>query len=277
LSYPSNMKKILFIVLSIGLLLGAVLFYINDNLDSFVRTFIVKKVSEATTVDVNLDSVSIYLKEGRAEMHGFILGNPKPFDKDYAFKFTSAQITLNTDSLFKDTIIINKVLLEGAQIYYEKNQNQSNFTALTKAIHKQEKESKPLDNKGAQSIQHGKNGKDSQTKKFIIRRVELIDTLAEVAIPGLSKKSISMKIPDMLLEGIGESEGGVPPEELSRAIIQSIEKQLINSKELISLTSAIDKTLRSVDKIKQKLEKDSKEINRIESQLKKIKDLKDLF
>lgn len=86
-----------------------------------------------------------------------------------------------------------------------------------------------------------------------------------------------MKIPDMLLEGIGESKGGVSPEELSRAIIQSIEKQLINSKELISLTSAIDKTLRSVDKIKQKLEKDSKEINRIESQLKKIKDLKDLF
>jgi len=277
LSYPNSMKRILFIIVSIGLLLGVVLFYSNDNLDSFVRTFIVKKVSEATTVEVNLDSVVIHLKEGRAEMRGFILGNPKPFNKDYAFKFTSAKITLNTDSLFKDTIIVNKVLLEGAQIYYEKNQNQSNFTALSKVIRKQEKEDKPLDNKGAQSTQYGKNGKNSQAKKFIIRRVELIDTLAEVAIPGLSKKSISMKIPDMLLEGIGESEGGVPPEELFRAIIQSIEKQLINSKELMSITSAIDKTLRSVDKIKQNLEKNSKEIKRIESQLKKIKDLKDLF
>lgn len=274
MSYPSNMKKILFIILLIGVLLGAVLFYLNDNLDHVVRTFIVKKVSEATNVEVNLDSVSIYLKEGRAEMHGFVLGNPQPFNKDYAFKFKSAKITLNTKSLFKDTIIINKVLLEGAQIYYEKNQNLSNFTALTKAIQKQDKVNEAANQKALPSTQ---NDKSSLDKKFIIKKIEFTETLVELAIPGLAKQSISLKIPDIKLERIGEPEGGVPPEELSKLIIMSIEKQLINSSELLSITKGVDKALRSVEDVTKNLEKGTKEIKRIESQIKKIKDLKDLF
>ncbi|MDC1281790.1 hypothetical protein N8Z09_03955, partial [Methylophilaceae bacterium] len=72
-------------------------------------------------------------------------------------------------------------------------------------------------------------------------------------------------------------EGGVPPEELSKLIIMSIEKQLINSSELLSITKGIDKALRSVEDVTKNLEKGTKEIKRIESQIKKIKDLKDLF
>lgn len=274
MSYPSDMKKILFTILLIGLLLGAVLFYINDNLDHVVRTFIVKKVSEATNVKVSLDSVSINLKEGRAEMHSFILGNPQPFNKDYAFKFRSAKITLNTQSLFKNTIVVNKVLLEGAQIYYEKNQNQSNFTALTKAIQKQDKMNKAANKEALPSTQ---NDKSSLDKKFIIKKIEFTETLVELAVPGLAKQSISLKIPDIKLEDIGEQKGGVSPEELSKLIIMSIEKQLINSNELLAITNGVDKALRSVEDVNKNLEKGTKEIKRIESQIKKIKDLKDLF
>jgi peptidoglycan hydrolase CwlO-like protein len=57
----------------------------------------------------------------------------------------------------------------------------------------------------------------------------------------------------------------------------SIEKQLINSSELLSITKGIDKALRSVEDVTKNLEKGTKEIKRIESQIKKIKDLKDLF
>ena len=268
------MKKILFIMALIVLSLGFVWFYVNDNLNTIVRSFILEKVSEATTVEVHLDSVAIHLKEGRAEMYGFVLGNPKPFNKDYAFKFSSAKITLNTGSLFKDTIIIDKVILEGAQIYYERNGRQSNFNALTKAMRQQDQLSENLDKN---PVKLSRNGKAGHERKFIIRRVEFSETLAELAIPGLAKKSISLKIPDMLLEGIGESEGGVSPDALSNLIITAIEEQLVKSNELMLVTKEVDKALRSVEEVKGKLKKGTKEIKRIESQFKKIKDLKDLF
>ena len=75
----------------------------------------------------------------------------------------------------------------------------------------------------------------------------------------MGNKKIELDLPDIELRNIGLKQGGVSPEELTKILVEAIEKHLVTNIDLEQLESKI-----------------KKEVNRIKGQVDKIKKLENI-
>lgn len=233
------MKKILLILTAVVLVAVAGAFgYLYLSLNSLVKKAVETVGPKITRTDVKLASAVLLPLSGSGSLNGLVIGNPEGFGKSYAIKVGSISISVDRNSLFSDTIIINEILIKKTSITLEGTLQGNNLGKLMQNIKSYDTGSKP-------SSEKKQTSSSSASRKFIVKRVLVSGTELNVAASALGQ-SVSQSLPlgDLHLENLGSDGSGISP----AAISQQILTPLINSAIRQGLTILSKQGLKQLEK-----------------------------
>ena len=237
-----------------------------SSIDTLIKEAIEEVGSKITKSTVKLDNVSTSLTAGNASLSGLTLGNPRGFNKPHSFKLSSVKVEINTETVTKKIIVINKITVDMPDVIAEfrnfsfnpltaSNSIQeafktSNFATIQKNIEASvvakdsDGKAAAKGNNGRASSKLGDSGAKEGGFKFIIKKLKL----SNVKVRAVSQSGLALDqtLPSISfsIDNIGEIEGGFSPEEVAGAIVTEVQNALIDaiSVELTKLATDVFKT-----------------------------------
>ena len=204
------MKKIFIGIAVILVIVIGVVFYGASQSGSIIREAVLEYAPPATGADVSLDKVNVALLGGSAGLSNLIVGNPKGFKSDYAFKVANMDVKIDLDSLLGDVIHIEEVRIDGADLIYEIGTRGNNISKIQKNI---EAYTESLGLEASES--------DSEVK-FIVDHIYITGTKVKVASDLLGGKGLGLTLPDIHLTNIGTEEKAASAGEVGSKIFGAV-------------------------------------------------------
>lgn len=222
----------------------------------WIKPLINHVAPQFTKTSVTLDKTDISLLSGRFALKGLKVGNPAGFSEPYMFELGEFAVQFQPKSIFTDKIIVDSVLIKGAQITAETNQKaQINLMVLNENV-----QSALKNNTSAPQAEKTKTVKTTSksSKSVIIKDLQILDTKLQIAMMGHSS---TMTLPDIHEKNIGEKKSvsiidsiklivdklTLEPinqmtkatQQLLKNALDTISKRTQNKKELKGITNAI--------------------------------------
>jgi hypothetical protein len=212
------MKKWIFIGLGAIVVLVIVVVVVGlSKLGPLVKMAVNTYGPKITGTELRVDDVGISIFSAEAKLKKFFLGNPSGFKSPSAMKVGSIYVDVDEGSITKDTIIINKVEVDGPEITYEKRGKSDNFRSILNNVQKNVPKGETAKKEPAQEGP----GKQLIINDFILKNGKV--NLA-VAMPGgaLGDREIKADLPDIHLTDIGKKKGGASPAEVAKEIFAAL-------------------------------------------------------
>ena len=275
------MKKIALVFIFLVAVLGGLTYWFFDNLDDFIKSYMVEYGSEMTKTDVEVDSVKTDISKGEILINRIGIENPKGFSNNEAFEVKKVKIQVNKDSLNQDVIEIPLVLINNPEIIYEYNGKKTNFNVLKDNIQNYQKNVNNSSNeKKIGKVTENKQTKENKEKKtsktFFIKELKIVDLEVKARVSSVKKDFLNKKIPLIIIKNIGSETKGASPEFILERVILKIDDNLETVFDFKSLKTDIKNNINKIiDKLKgvQKGDSDKEKID----PKKIINNLKDLF
>ena len=275
------MKKILLVTLLLILVLGGATYWFFDNLDDFIKNYMVENGSKMTKTEVEVDSVKTDFQKGEISINRLGIENPNGFSNSEAFEVEKVMISINKESLTQDIIEIPLVLINNPEIIYEYNGKKTNFNVLKENIQSyQNNGSNISQEKKSTKTTENKEIKDTNDKKtpktFFIKELKIVDLEIKARVSSLKKDFLNKKIPLIVIKDIGSKSQGASPEFILERVILKVDDNLETVFDFKSLKTDIRKNINKIiDKLsgEQKADSDEEKIDH----KKIINNLKDLF
>jgi uncharacterized protein involved in outer membrane biogenesis len=199
-------KRLLKIVGGLVLVLVVLLIVAILFLDSIVKQSINTGAPKLLGVKTHIESVSIRPFRGIVHLKELTLANPDGYtDKYPLFAVKELYVELNMRSLFTDTIMIHKILVNAPACTYETRQGLSNIDALQKQISKREPAEQP---KKTEAETPAKPKAEKAGKKVIIDEIQINDTRLAYSSPVTAGTFIPLPIPSITIKDIGKGKDG---------------------------------------------------------------------
>ena len=275
------MKKIVLVFIFLVAVLGGLTYWFFENLDDFIKSYMVEYGSEMTKTDVEVDSFKTDISKGEILINRIGIENPKGFSNNEAFEVKKVKIQVNKDSLNQDVIEIPLVLINNPEIIYEYNGKKTNFNVLKDNIQNYQKNVNNSSNeKKIGKVTENKQTKENRDKKsaktFFIKELKIVDLEVKARVSSVKKDFLNKKIPLIIIKNIGSETKGASPEFILERVILKIDDNLETVFDFKSLKTDIKNNVNKIiDKLKgvQKGDSDKEKIN----PKKIINNLKDLF
>lgn len=193
------MKKTFRIPLLVLAVLVVVLLGVYLTLGSIIRSTVEAIAPRVTGTRVTLDDVDINLFSGRVGLNGFVIGNPKGFKSENAFKLGKAAVDIDVSTILDDVVRVESILIDGAEITWEgwagDNQKKimENIDKYSASEEQEKKENKPKE-----------PGKSE--KKVIIDDFKFQNSNIAFVLGG--SEVAELNFPNLHLTEIGKKEGG---------------------------------------------------------------------
>jgi hypothetical protein len=208
------MKKILgysalvVLVLAIGLYVTLQFF-----LGGIVKKGVNRFGPRITQTKVELQGANISPLSGIGTLSGLSVANPAGWSPTDAFRLGKIHINLEPFSLMKDHIVINELIIEEPQFFYETKIVASNVGDLLKNIEKSMG--------GADTDPKTKDGK---TVKLVVKKLILKDGRVTIGAGG---QALTMPLPPVDMTDVGVKEGGITPSQLAVAVMRHVTPGII--------------------------------------------------
>ena len=88
------MKKIVLVFILLVAVLGGLTYWFFENLDDFIKSYMVEYGSKMTKTDVEVDSVKTDISKGEILINRVGIENPKGFSNNEAFEVKKVKIKL---------------------------------------------------------------------------------------------------------------------------------------------------------------------------------------
>ncbi len=168
---------------------------------------------EVLGTSVTLDAVNLSMAERSGEILGLRIGNPAGFDGDYSMRFDRIKLVMGPQAEVSErVVVIERVVIDGADIATVVNGRQSNLEALLENVENSTGPSRGV-----------------PEPKIIIDRFDFTNARVSVASDVLGEAELD--IADVHLTDIGRKSDGVTAAEaaqqLLRPIAQAISRQLV--------------------------------------------------
>jgi riboflavin kinase/FMN adenylyltransferase len=128
------LKKILLVIALLIVILGGATYWFFDNLDSFIKNYMVEYGSKMTQTDFEVHSVKTDLKKGEITINRIGIENPKGFSNSEAFEVEKVSVIIKKESLNQNVVEIPLVIIKNPEIIYEYNGKKTNFDVLKNNI-----------------------------------------------------------------------------------------------------------------------------------------------
>ena len=275
------MKKIALVLILLAAVIGGLTYWFFENLDDFIKSYMVEYGSKMTKTDVEVDSVKTDISKGEIIINRVGIENPKGFSYNEAFEVKKVKIQVNKDSLNQDVIEIPLVLINNPEIIYEYNGKKTNFNVLKDNIQNYQKNVNNSSNeKKIGKVTENKQTKENKEKKtsktFFIKELKIVDLEVKARVSSVKKDFLNKKIPLIIIKNIGSETKGASPEFILERVILKIDDNLETVFDFKSLKTDIKNNVNKIiDKLKgvQKGDSDKEKID----PKKIINNLKDLF
>ncbi len=256
---------LLFIVIAVVV----ILMYLGSIIAEATRTF----GTAATGTKVALKSVSVSLLAGDLAVKELSIDNPPGYKTQQAFSFDLVSVDLDVNSLFTDTIIVNKIEIANVKIDFEPTlKGGSNLTDIKNNIMKFAKGDKvdiPKEPEPeAETESDQKKAKKVIIKSFIIDRGEISVSSS------ILQTSVALPLARMELNNIGkESDMPKVVAKIFNEIIESVLKTVASANiEGLNLDTITKDLPNAATKIGKDITKDAGKIGKDIT-----KGIKDLF
>ena len=275
------MKKIALVFILLAAVIGGLTYWFFENLDDFIKSYMVEYGSKMTKTDVEVDSVKTDISKGEILINRVGIENPKGFSNNEAFEVKKVKININKETLNQDVIEIPLVLINNPEIIYEYNGKKTNFNVLKDNIQNYQKNviDSPNEKKISQ-VTENKQKKENRDKKFsktfFIKEFKIVDLEIKARVSSIKKDFINKKIPLIVIKNIGSETKGATPEFILERVIFKIDDNLESVFDFKSLKTDIRKNVNKIiDKLKG-VQKDNSDKEKVDPK-KIINNLKDLF
>ncbi|MBI3608916.1 MAG: hypothetical protein HY207_13220 [Nitrospirae bacterium] len=231
--------------IALSLALAGGLWWLSHSLDSLVASAIRTFGPEITGVAIHLDRVKIDALDGRAELHGLVVGNPKGFSTDHALSLGEIGMTLDLSSLTKDVIVIKQISILKPDVTYELSTEGSNLGVIQRNVDRYV---------GRHRTATTPQAEREQGKKLVIETLTIKNATATVSAAVIHGPPISVPLPDLHLRDIGKQSGGITAGEAVNQVLAALTQSVtrtIASRNLGGMIDSLRKDPRSaVDKLK---------------------------
>ncbi|MBR6022356.1 MAG: AsmA family protein [Kiritimatiellae bacterium] len=185
-SHPVRNTFVVIVCILVGLVLFA-----EYGLDRTVRVAFNKAAPGFLGVkDASVEDIDVSLfRDPTLSLVGLHIGNPEGFATPSLFDLDNVVVDLDMKSLFSDTIVVNRVLVESASLTYEQRLSSNIGTLLEKFESDAEKEEEEKDS--------------APSKKVIIRDLQVNGTSVNLAVAGTMGHSATIPLPSVHLTDIG--------------------------------------------------------------------------
>lgn len=275
------MKKIVLVFIFLVAVLGGLTYWFFENLDDFIKSYMVEYGSKMTKTDVEVDSVKTDISKGEILINRIGIENPKGFSNNEAFEVKKVKININKETLNQDVIEIPLVLINNPEIIYEYNGKKTNFNVLKDNIQNYQKNvNNSSSGKKISQVTENKKTKENNDKKssktFFIKELKIVDLEIKARVSSVKKDFLNKKIPLIVIKNIGSETTGATPEFILESVILKIDDNLETVFDFKSLKTDIKNNVNKIiDKLKG-VKKDNSGKEKIDHK-KIINNLKDLF
>jgi uncharacterized protein involved in outer membrane biogenesis len=232
--------------LAVILVVGVLVLY--SSLGAIITKAVNSVGPEIIQAKVNLDETVIDATSGKGALHGLLIGNPKGFETESAFKMDKIEIALDTGSLTSDTIVINKIDIQAPEVTYELGGGGSNIDAIQKNVDAFVKKYA-----GASETKEKSEAKKGGTK-MVIDHVYVKGGKVNIRATLLGGKSMTVPLPDIHLKDIGKKEKGATPGEVVQSIIGALNKAIVKAVAPLDLGKVGDVAGKAVEGTKDAVE-----------------------
>lgn len=216
----------LVVVLAVGV--GVFLY---SSLDSLVKKAIETVGSQVAGVPVSVSEVQVKLGEGKASIKGLSVGNPKGFTAPHAFRLGEISVVLDTGSVTGNPIVIKDVTVTAPEVTYETGAQGSNIDALQRNV--------AAHGGGGKSEPAAASSSSDGGKKLVIDRLALTGGTLKLATP-IPGAQASAKLGDIVLTGIGRSQGGASSAQVAEQVLGALVKGSLKSVQNMGLGGLVD-------------------------------------
>lgn len=218
------MLKRLLIVGAVTLVLvvvGAVVF-LASNLDSIVEKAIETLGPDITGVSVKVKKVSLALTDGRGEIDGLVVGNPKGYKEPHSFSLGSIVLAIDPASVTKDVIVIRELVIDAPDMTYAKGAGGSNVEVIQRNVDEYVKKHFG----GGQPQDKGKKGDASREARFIVEKLQIRNGKVHLEVAG---REAEVALPAVGLRDVGRNRGGVTGGELAGIVVKQMTEGVVAS------------------------------------------------
>lgn len=236
-------KIIVILAIIVIVILGG-LYFLISNIDAIVKAGIEKYGSRATGTSVSVSSVKIHLKEGEGSISGLSIGNPSGYSSRDAFNLKDITVAIDTGSITKDPVVIDKIAVLAPRVTYEVNESgKANINEIKSNLERY-RGSEPASEEKAE-----------EGKKILIRNLVIEGAGVDVLVAALPDETMSAKIPKIQLTNVG-GEGGATPREIALQVL----KPLLNQAAQAAARTGVEKYIgKSAEEAKKLLEEKARE------------------
>ena len=244
------MKKLIirFIVAIVGVViliaLAAHLF-----IDGIIKRGIETIGPRLAKVEIKLQSVSLSFISGSGKITGLIVGNPEGYKTPSAISVGAVSLVLKPRSLLSDKIVISSINVQGPEITFETDLRGNNLNKILANLNAAPggAESQPLKANEPAQPKEAKAGRKLQVDDFVISGGKV-----HVSMTTLGGQAATIPLPEIHLTGLGQGPEGITPAELTKVVLQAIEKSAAQAasgavgdigKGATALTKDLNKTL----------------------------------
>ena len=216
-------KGIAVVLLLLVVLVGGVAYWGLKNINELVKYAIETVGPDITQTAVTVDSVDIQLLDGRGEIVGLRIANPKGFDSDYVLDMNKVVLQVKPESLLGGVILIQDITVDGVEITAEqKGLNSNNLQALLNNIQQAgsgtSKASTPAESPS------GSTDAAAEEVRLAVEKFTFTNNGIQLIATDIADKSFdqALTIPAIKLSDLGDPKVGLTPSELGEAAIKPL-------------------------------------------------------
>lgn len=223
------MKWIKRLIIALIVLLAVILVCASFFMGTLIKTGVNTVGPHLLGVPVTLEQAAFFPIRGKATLKNLVVGNPEGFNTSNAFELVKLYVHMDVASLLSDKIVIEEIDIQAPVFTYEKSLRSSNIATLLEQLEGASDEGPDQENG---DVAAEKSGPTVQINDFIIE-----DAQAKLSFTALGGAALTIPLPTIRLEDIGNEEGGTSAQEVVRevcsAILSSITEAMAASGELI--------------------------------------------
>lgn len=217
------MKKMGWIVLVLVVLVASAVLWLRGNLDGLVQEAIAAQGSAMARARVGVGGVELHPKDGKGAIRDLSVDNPVGFQTPYALKVGSIALDMDPASVAQDVVHIRSLVIEAPSVIYEQGQGTTNLDAIQRNI----------------ATYLGPTERKSVSgRRLIVDELRIQGARAQASAALMQGKTVEVPLPDIILRDLGKAQGGIPPGELGREVLQALQRQLMAGVRFDSLSQS---------------------------------------
>jgi len=218
------MKTLLKVGVIVVLLLVVALTMIGVYFNSMIKAGVEAVGPKITGTIVKLDAVDISPFSGQGRLKGLVVGNPKGFQTESAFKIADAKVKVDQKTALTDKLIIEEILIDGPEITYEGSPSGSNLSKIQENVAAFGKSVGTKEGAESKSEKKDPTQKKVQINHFIVKNGQV-----KLSASLLKGKALTVRLPDIHLRDIGKESGGVTVQKAVAEVFAAINKSVLQS------------------------------------------------